>query len=63
MNAMLVIQTKNGYAVAPYTGEIPANFVQDMHVATTLKSYSYASDTVMKALSEHFEPAELKEAA
>lgn len=66
MNAMLVIKTKNGYATAPYQGDIPADFVQNMHVATDLKSYSYSSDTVIAALKSHFEPepvTELKEAA
>lgn len=56
LNAMLVIATRNGYAVAPYHGAIPDNFVADMSVATELKSYSYATDTVITALIDHFEP-------
>jgi hypothetical protein len=65
MNAMLVIKTKNGYAVAPYTGGIPADFMTDMEVATRL-SHSYDKDTVIQALERHFEPKEptqLKEVA
>jgi hypothetical protein len=56
MNAMLIIKTGNGYACAPYTGPVPDNFVQEMSVATELKSYSYSPDTVLSALKAHFEP-------
>lgn len=66
MKAMLVIQTANGYAAAPYAGQVPDNFVQDMHIASALKSYSYGDRTVLDALKNHFEPeppVQLKEAA
>lgn len=65
MNAMLVIKTKNGFAVAPYEGEAPANFLADMEVAGTLNSYS-SRQTVLAILENFFEPVEpvqLKEAA
>lgn len=55
MNAMLVIKTKNGYAVAPYAGDVPAAFVQNMSVASKISSYSYSTDTVVTALEAHFE--------
>lgn len=58
MKAMLVIQTSNGYAAAPYNGPVPDNFVPDMKVAAKITSYSYAHDTVAKALDDYFEPEE-----
>lgn len=61
MNAVLVIKSRNGYAVAAYAGEIPADFVQNMTVAAELLSYSYSKDTVLAALKEHFEPPEPKD--
>lgn len=65
MNAMLVIKTKNGYAVAPYAGDLPANLFADMEVANHLTHYSYREDTVIAALKRYMEPepvAELKAA-
>jgi hypothetical protein len=56
MNAMLVVKTKSGYAVAAFDGELPANFVQGMEVATNLTHYGYDKATVVKILEDHFEP-------
>jgi hypothetical protein len=58
MNAMLVVKTKSGYAVAAYEGELPPNFVQDMDVASHISHYSYSKATVAKILEGHFEPPE-----
>lgn len=58
MNAMLVVKTKSGYAVAAYEGDLPPNFVQDMDVATALTHYSCDRKTVAKLLEDHFEPPE-----
>jgi hypothetical protein len=58
MNAMLVIKTKGGYAVAAYEGDLPPNFVRDMDVATHLSHYGYDKATVIKILEGHFEPPE-----
>ncbi len=63
MKAYLVIQTTNGYACAPYSGSIPENFVENMAVATEIKSYSYSSDTVLAALTAYFEPKQDKDPA
>lgn len=66
MNAVLVIKTKNGYAVAPFAGELPSALIPEMEVAPKLSSYSYGQDTVLAALERHFEPGpvvQLKEAA
>jgi hypothetical protein len=66
MKAMLVIKAGNGYAVAPYAGDIPVDFVETMVVAPELKSYSYSPDTVLATMKEFFEPepvTPLKEAA
>lgn len=60
MKAVLVIQTANGYAVAPYSGPTPDNFVETMHVATELKSYSYSPNTVISAIADYFEPKEVE---
>ena len=62
MKAMLVIQAKDGYAVAPYTGDVPADFVQEMTMAECIRhSYGHSVATV---LQNYFEPpAQLKEAA
>lgn len=56
MKAMLVIQTGNGFAVAPYSGPVPDNFVESMQIATDIKSYSYGAETVAGILMEHFQP-------
>jgi hypothetical protein len=58
MNAMLVVKTKSGYAVAPYEGDLPVNFVQDMDVATCITHYSFSKETVATLLTAHFEPPE-----
>jgi hypothetical protein len=66
MNAMIVVKTKNGYAVAPYEGDLPPNFVQDMEIATHLTHYGYDKTTVVRAMEAFFEPepaTELKVAA
>lgn len=55
MKAMLVVKAKDGYAVAPYAGDIPAGFVQEMTVAPELTSYSYG-DSVSKVMKHYFEP-------
>lgn len=56
MNAILIIKTKNGYAIAPYSGGVPDNFVDNMSVADRLSGYS--GSTVMEALQELFEKPE-----
>jgi hypothetical protein len=56
MKAILVIQTANGYAFAPYSGTVPENFVENMSVAAKLKSYSYSDDAVIGGLEQFFEP-------
>lgn len=58
LNAAIVIKTKNGYAVCPFSGELPRDLMLDMEVAVKLESYSYATDTVIAALARHFEPKE-----
>jgi hypothetical protein len=58
MNAMLVVKTKSGYAVAPYTGELPAGFVQDMDVASHITHYSISKPTVASIMEKQFEPTE-----
>lgn len=58
MKAILIIKTGNGFAVAPYSGAVPVDFVQDMSVATKLSSYSYSGETVLRVLEDYFEPAE-----
>lgn len=58
MNAMLVVKTKSGYAVAAYEGDLPPNFVQDMDVATAITHYNYDKKTVARLLEDHFEPPE-----
>lgn len=66
MKAVLVIQTANGYAVSPYSGDIPASAIPEMYVAQHLKHYSYGEFTVVQALKDFFEPeppTQLKEAA
>lgn len=64
MKAMLVIQAKDGYAVAPYTGEVPADFIGGMTVSEKIL-HSY-SDCIAKAMEEYFktpDPTPLREAA
>jgi len=56
MKAILVIQTANGYAVAPYTGPVPSGFVETMKIATEIKSYSYGENNVAIILRDFFEP-------
>lgn len=56
MKAMLVIKTQNGFAVAPYTGPVPDDFVEQMSVATAIKSFSFGEPTVASSLMEFFEP-------
>jgi hypothetical protein len=66
MNAMIVVKTKNGYAVAPHEGDLPPNFVSDMQIATALKNNYSHRINVADIMEEFFEPAEpvqLKEAA
>lgn len=53
MKAMLVIKTKNGYAVAPYTHPIPNNFAERMDVAPSLVKSGH-SYSVMAAMVEYF---------
>jgi hypothetical protein len=65
MKAMLVIQAKDGYAVAPFVGDIPSNFVTEMTVSEHIRQ-SYG-DCVAKVLQDYFEPPaptpELKQVA
>jgi hypothetical protein len=59
MKAMLIVQAENGYAMAPFTGELPADFVGSMRVESEISSYSYG-DSVARALKNYFEPREDK---
>lgn len=64
MKAMLVIQAKDGYAVAPYSGEIPSDFIGQMTVAEKVQ-HSYG-DCIAKVMTDFFEkqePTPLREAA
>ena len=55
MKAALVIQTANGFAVAPFSGSVPQDFVERMEVATSLRgSYSVSTDAVDGILKELF---------
>jgi hypothetical protein len=62
MKAMLIVQAENGYALAPFTGDLPAEFVRSMRVESEISSYSYG-DSVARALKNYFEPPEDKPAS
>jgi len=55
MKAALVIQTANGFAVAPYSGPVPNGFVEGMSIATDLRgTYTASTDCVDGILRELF---------
>lgn len=55
MKAILLVQVANGYALAPFVGELPADFVQNMRVESEVTSYSYGN-SVSRYLKNYFEP-------
>lgn len=65
MNAMLVIKTANGYAVMPYTSDIPQADLPKLLISTHVSSSSWGrGQSVAQILEAHFEPpVEIKEAA
>ena len=62
MNAMLIVKTTNGYAAMPYTGDIPADAMSNLRIATMIeKSYKSGAIALTDVLSEYFEPEEVTE--
>jgi hypothetical protein len=57
MNAMLIVKTVNGYAAMPYTGEVPADAMSNLRIATRIdKSYSSGAVSLLDVMEEYFEP-------
>jgi hypothetical protein len=58
---MLVIKTRNGYAVVPFTGEVPQTSLSDIQIAVSVEdsSWSHRGRTVCDVLKAHFEPADV----
>lgn len=57
MKPMLIVKVNGGYALAPFDGEVPTNFIKEMQVCAELHSYSYG-DSVVKAIRSYFEAPE-----
>lgn len=60
MDAMLVIKSRNGYIVTPYTAEMPTPDLEEVSIATTVDSNAWEArgKTVADVLKAHFEPPE-----
>lgn len=57
MNAMLIVKTVNGYAAMPYTGEVPADAMANLRIATRIdKSYSSGAVSLLSVMEDYFEP-------
>jgi hypothetical protein len=57
MNAMLIVKTVNGYAAMPYTGDIPADAISSLRIATRIdKSYSSGAVSLLDVMEDYFEP-------
>jgi hypothetical protein len=61
MNAMIVIRSKNGYIVTPYTAEMPTPALDELHIATAIEDsgWNARGKTVADVLKGYFEPPEL----
>lgn len=55
MKAMIVIKVANGYALLPFSGELPRDNMESMQIEKQIDTYSYG-DCVAKALRAYFEP-------
>lgn len=58
MNAVIVIKSKNGYIVTPYTAEMPTPALDELHIATAIEDsgWNARGKTVADVLKAHFEP-------
>jgi hypothetical protein len=58
VNAMLIVQTRNGYVVLPYTAEVPQSSLEQVHIATAIEDSGWTArgKTVADVLKAHFEP-------
>ena len=57
MTPLLIIKTANGFALMPYSGEIPQADLRELTVASSLKSaYSYGHDGLLSLVEAHFTP-------
>ena len=55
MRPLLIVKTANGFAVMPYSGEIPPADLSSLTVALSLRSsYSYGKDGLLGLVEEHF---------
>jgi hypothetical protein len=57
MNAMLIVKTVNGYAAMPYSGEVPADAMSNLRIATRIdKTYSSGAVSLLDVMEDYFEP-------
>lgn len=58
MTPLLIVKTKNGFAVMEFPGEIPPAALDSLMVAASLRgSYSYSKDGLLGIVEEHFTEA------
>lgn len=57
MKPILIIKTKNGFAVMEYEGEVPTASLDSLRVTERLESmYSYSNDGLLSIVKAHFAP-------